>query len=496
MFNRSPTNKSVRQRVVEWWTGTRRIRVAVMGVKQAGKTVFITALDNYLEYLSLPPLSRRMAKEQLEALAGWRIRRFSLRKNTSTWRDFDAARYKAELAEMQKWPDVTLEPAVLTYEIDLVKEGEKSRHIFLEVLDIPGERVSDIVTMWGHTYVEWSETLFDVHSGTCSRDTLAFRQYVSEVDEALSHGDEQTAKVRICDSYRKFLAHQVWNYSPFLTPSEALLDANGKIVEILPSNDSEEEICSKLHDVTFAPLPTKALKNKGNRRIVRAFERAYKRYMEHVGIAGIVKWMSSVDQLYYLVDVLEILHTGGECWRGVNDQIELALASGFSRHRGSKIRGFLDLLSMSRNSVSKICAVATQVDRARLTEDNTKNIERLLELLFGTVFAGLPRKIDRKFIVCSAVVSTDKAEEGNGDTDVSGTAVIDGEVQHSWPTSPVPDQFDFNREYFWPKPDPVFALGRNMKSPEQYHLDEVVREILGITEEEVFDWKERGEGSK
>lgn len=494
MFNRSRTSKSVRQRVVEWWTGTRRIRVAVMGAKQAGKTVFITALDNYLEYLSIPPLNGRMAKEQLGVLAGWRIQRFTLRKNTSTWRDFDAARHKAELAEVRKWPDVTLEPAVLAYEIDLVKEGEKSRRIFLEVLDIPGERVSDIATMWGHAYAEWSETLFDVHSGTCSRDTLAFRQYVQEVDEALSHGDEQTAKVQICDSYRKFLAHQVWNYSPFLTPSEALLDANGKIVEILPSDDSEEGICSKLHDVTFAPLPTKALKDKRNRRIVRAFERAYKRYMEHAGIAGIVKWMSSVDQLYYLVDVLEILHTGGECWRGVNDQINLALTAGFFRRRGAKMRGFLDLLS--RNSMSKICAVATQVDRARLTEDNTKNIERLLKLLFGTAFAGLPRKTDRKFIVCAAVVSTDKAEEGNGDTDVSGTAVIDGEIRHSWPTSLVPDSFDFDKAYFWPRPNPVFSLGRNVKSPEQYRLDEVVREIFGITEEEVFDWREREEASK
>lgn len=102
MFNRSRINKSVRQRVVEWWTGIRRIRVAVMGAKQAGKTVFITALDNYLEYLSIPPLNGRMAKEQLGALAGWRIQRFALRKNTSTWRDFDAARHKAELAEVRK----------------------------------------------------------------------------------------------------------------------------------------------------------------------------------------------------------------------------------------------------------------------------------------------------------------------------------------------------------------------------------------------------------
>lgn len=118
-----------------------------MGAKQADKTVFITALDTNLEYLSLPPLSSRMAKEQLGALAGWRIQRCSLRKNASTWRDFDAARHKAELAEVQKWPDATLESVVLAYEIDLVKEGEKSRRIFLEVLDIPGERVSDIATM-------------------------------------------------------------------------------------------------------------------------------------------------------------------------------------------------------------------------------------------------------------------------------------------------------------------------------------------------------------
>lgn len=227
--------------------------------------------------------------------------------------------------------------------------------------------------------------------------------------------------------------------------------------------------------------------------IVRDFERAYKRYMEYACIASIVKWMSSVDQLYYLVDVLELLHTGGECWRGVNDQIDLALTAGFFR-RWAKMRGFLDLLS--RNSISKICAVATQVDRVRLTEDNTKNIERLLELLLGTAFAGLPRQIERKFIVCSAVVSTDKAKEGSGDTDVSGTAVIDGKIRYSWPTSPVPDSFDFDKAYFWPRPNPVFSLGRNVKSPEQYRLDEVVREILGITEEEVFDWREREEASK
>ena len=126
--------------------GYRTVRVAVMGSKASGKTVFLTALANHLQDHRPTefPLGGRIVTWDKDAISGDTLHglpRFS----------YEAAR--AFLAKGE-WPAKTTATSILALRLLVEDKKGRQENVQLEVADIPGERIADFA-MKGRSYRAW-----------------------------------------------------------------------------------------------------------------------------------------------------------------------------------------------------------------------------------------------------------------------------------------------------------------------------------------------------
>lgn len=135
-------------------SGTERIRVAVVGAKGSGKTVLLTALRNYLRWLAT---ARRGADDQGKKMlaGGWEATKVEC-CGLKDWPEFDYGSIRNVLSQDECWPDETGKYWCMQMDI-AIRRDKKERKIQLQMLDIPGERFSDLGAMSGANYQEWCE---------------------------------------------------------------------------------------------------------------------------------------------------------------------------------------------------------------------------------------------------------------------------------------------------------------------------------------------------
>ena len=139
-------DKSIYSLVTQGLTGREHIRVAVIGTKGSGKTVFLTALTNHL---------RNHDKKRLD-LKGWSVTNLECDGgNTGGMPSFQYAKAREQLSRGE-WPDNTRSLSVVRLKLRLEKtvgKKTKRRTVILELLDLPGEWVADL-SMVGRSFRE------------------------------------------------------------------------------------------------------------------------------------------------------------------------------------------------------------------------------------------------------------------------------------------------------------------------------------------------------
>ena len=125
----------------------KRMRIVVLGSKNSGKTVFLTAVASNLlnhrkEHFRLNEWEANFEEGMLHGL-------------DKKIPDFPYLQYREGFAkDNPEWPEKTThEMRVLRLPLAFRKEGCKQRDLLIELLDLPGERIADL-TMAGKSYRE------------------------------------------------------------------------------------------------------------------------------------------------------------------------------------------------------------------------------------------------------------------------------------------------------------------------------------------------------
>ena len=391
------SNKSIYRSIWETISGEERVRVAVLGSKGSGKTVFLTSLANHL-------LNHDPARCPLN---GWTVTPADSDLAAGVASDgiplYPYADARKSLAE-GRWPRKTKDWSVLRLALRL-RNGKRRRDVKLEVLDLPGERVADF-PMLGRSYREWCEWMGHAFGGVFGSSD----PYKAYCEAAVS----ATELPELFAAYRRFLADEYAACSLSLTPSTVKLGRDA----VSRTGASAEEFLANIADVPigldaerqFVPLPPACFKSDAPcKKWLKPFERSYNAYRRAV-VAPIGDWLEDVNQLFYFVDILGLLQRGPDVYNAEKAFGAQALHM-FARPDSANplVRGLQWLLdTFLRTHIDGATIVATKADLV-LSEENRSRLKNLARRMFGTALQNLgldDRHAD--VISCAAVRTTDE----------------------------------------------------------------------------------------
>lgn len=383
--------------------GVRTVRIAVIGSKGSGKTVFLTALANHLQ----------AHNPKIFPLDGLRVRwdRGAVSGNTlDGLKLFDYGDAKSCLTRGE-WPRKTTEATLLALRLMLKDADDAQEEIQLEILDVPGERVADF-PMMGRNYEEWCGWMEDNLAGP-NGTSMAYRDYLRKVESA-GAGDEQA----LLRAYRDFLAHEYAHFKG-ITPSTVKLGLDGS-----QHGGSAENFRAEIEDAAigfterdgeaceFIPLPKTCFAGGSSfRALAGKYAKAYAGYSRRV-VEPMANWLGGAQKLFYLVDVLSLLQSGPEAWDTEKEYADAALTTlcpgrlGFARRVWRWATGVL-----WRTHINSVCVVATKSDLVFSTA-NRDNMVALAEEFLGATLDFIDPGVKTSILSCAAVCSTSEVLVG------------------------------------------------------------------------------------
>jgi len=455
-------NRTLTRMVGDVCKGRRRIRVVVLGSASCGKTVLMTSLACHLrnhdrEAFKLNDWEASWAEDLLPKLSA------------DDLPNFPDSEYRREFEKpIPEFPKKTLQMSMLRLPLEL-RKGSQEKAVLLELLDLPGERVTDLV-MAHKNYREWCEWMHKAF--VAERCSKSFCDYLEKAKRARSAEDLFVA-------YKEHLWSEYKQFSPWITPSIVKL-TNGSakgFLEGLANRPLGIDV-----DSQFVPLPIEAFDSKSPmRRFVKDFEDGYRVYRKKI-VDPIADWVSEADQLVYLVDVLNILKKGLTAYNA-----EFAFGSAviglFKRQKTRNLLGpvvdwFTDLF---KTELKGGYLVATKADIAYKIEGRN-NMCNLAEQILGKAIRGLGLDLppDGGYIHACAAVNT--VNVGSGVAKARQSSKTKDETDYSQPVVPErwPDGANWEEESmncWFEDTYPRFDMRQNA-APLQIGLDDLVRDIL------------------
>lgn len=450
------SNKSLVRSFCEVFTG-KRIRVAIIGSRRSGKTVFLTSLCSNLYY------------PNKNFCSGWLLRAEKTYESEHPFR-YDDAR---ELLAHGQWPKPTTDWSFLRIPITLTK-GKERKLFDLEFLDVPGERVADF-PMIGNDYAEWCKW-FDFEFGA------KFKDYAKRLFSCKSKEDA-------FQTYRDFLANEFADHALSLTPSVVLLDENGRgLGENGRPKTVKEAILGVDAEHQFIPLPPSFLKpledfdEVERKKWVKEFSINYSHYKKRI-VAPLARRIRGANVLLYLVDVIGLLQRGADAYSSELKFGEAALEKFVRKERRNPV-----LRALKRTwdffldtKADRFGLIATQSDRVGRFENRDK-LKTLLREMFKHQLGLFPL---HEVMSCASVVTADGFEDDESkvrifcespksENDKPGEYEI-SKVPRTWPKSsewkPGDDKYNF------PQTFPSFDLRVDMP-PRQLGLDLIFWDII------------------
>jgi len=418
---------------------TRTIRVAVVGGKKCGKTVFLTALENHLRNHRRGefPIGGRTVHWNRYAITGNQYCGLPL---------FDYVGATSSLKN-GAWPEKTADTSILAMRLLLEDASRTKREdVLLEVLDLPGERIADC-PMMGKSYKEWCQWREEVFAGP-NGTSPAYRDYLEKIVE-LGPEDEGA----LLNAYRDFVAYEYEHFTSDVTPSTVLLELNGTKHGGSPSEFRAEISCLPLgfkdkdgNVYEFIPLPVSCFdKTSPFYSLSKKFHRAYGKYVKRV-VRPMEQWLRGAQKMVYLVDILTLLQSGADAWDAEKKYADAAIGA-LCPHGGNLLSRTWRYLKnvFWRTQINAVYVVATKGDLVVSNADRT-NLKRLVDDLVGGILPFIAGGIKTSTFSCSAVCSTKEVVD-ELDPNVQGLQgmlkVADSEPPRyeleQWIPSPVPD---------------------------------------------------------
>ena len=204
----------------------RTVRLAVTGLRQSGKTVFITALVHHLlngqELPFFTPVKQKrlMGARLLPPYVG-----------DPPAFPFEESR-KALAADAPSWPSATRGLSSLRLELRVANTGFLARQFAdyrsqqVEIIDYPGEWLLDL-PMMEQSFEDWSEATIALARSPARRELAS--DWLSAVEEKSTHSGADRAAT-LAELYRRYLkSAQVAGFS-FLQPGRMTMPARWKVL--------------------------------------------------------------------------------------------------------------------------------------------------------------------------------------------------------------------------------------------------------------------------
>lgn len=461
--------------------------IAVTGLTQSGKTCLITSLINHLQR---PPRPEWLSN--------------GVETTSFEWTESDDGnagrrRYVLNRQKLQRgeFPEKSL--ATETFECLLkVKFGStakwwppgRKQTVSIQLTDLPGERMADLLVAKHRSFADWCKELctqleLDETLRRCGRSVLsAMARPQGELGE-----DRREWLAGLEARYRSFLANAIDENHPFITPSSALLDANGQYVpqESRASLKNVRDWLEKQAQLgapgwLLVPLPEELAKDK----IYEAISYAYQVYREEVVLPALRPLAESTD-LVVLVDIAQVLEKG-PAWCNANERMLETLAAfvhpgGWAR-RLARRAGRVATWGWVKPSIERLHFVATQADRVAV-KDRTK-LKGLLQDLVKQAAAGLDMD-GGVSVSCHAISAIDSTEVNPTDPRevVYKTLAEDNQPLQRVIPPELPEEFpgDWDAsDYRYPRPAPHVPQ-REANPPRSFGLDRLARHVLGFAED-------------
>lgn len=386
------------------------IRVAVCGLQNSGKTVFLTALADHL--LHHDP-DRTTETNRLFDLGDYAIGQsdvIDIHKPDESIGNFAYQKYRAAFGQ-NTWPEKTVGTSELVLDLSLEnyhrnltplriigRKWSRKRNVRIRFLDVPGERLADFL-MDGRSFEEWSDALL----GNSKLHRQHLDNYCEQTGRMPDGLDETCAENAILDAYRNTLNEAKRNWDRFVTPSSFRIPLDGK--------DGSPRL--GLADAEFAPMPAKL--RDLYPELTKKFTERYQRYRDTI-VRPISDWMRTADRALVLVDMFSCLNLGRQAYNGSIAETEAALDV---LSRGDLLDAvrffFIRGIPQSRVPRDQIRIVVTKMDLADpVGQDNMKSLARQM---FGKKIRSVTgfARPDDAILSCAAVV-TDEKREGGGET--------------------------------------------------------------------------------
>ena len=295
------------------WLDHKR-RIAVTGLAGSGKTVFLLSLLQHMEYF-------RHDRFPIVGGDDAAISEFREIKNNGKFAAFPRSRLRAGLMARQdiNWPAKTCDiyqyrcsfnynQLGLTTRMyntfrNLVKSASlMSERVEWDILDFPGERLSDSLAAKHQDFAEWSDELLEQFE-TSEHLQGEMQEYLDLLQKGGSPVDATIIAV-----YKKCLTRIVHKKYQLITPSTFMLDKDG--ARIFSAEDLENsgiDRVSGLAGAEFSPLPAEF--RNAEPLVAARFADNYGKYREEV-VLPLFNAINSCDTLLVLLDIPNILSGG------------------------------------------------------------------------------------------------------------------------------------------------------------------------------------------
>jgi predicted YcjX-like family ATPase len=357
----------------------RTLRLAVTGLRNSGKTVFITTVVHHLvEGRELPFLGA----VQEQRLLGARL----LSRAPGALPAFPFAAARAALAAPEpRWPEPTDALSALRLELRFAAKGAlrrrlgEHRSLQLEIIDYPGEWLLDLPLL-EQSYGTWSAAALDAALAP-PRAVLAadWRSFVASLDPARPANPGDAAKAAAL--YTEYLGR---------CQQEAGLSLLQPGRFTMPGELTGSQL------LEFCPLPP----GEAPRDSLQALmAERYRRYRDEVVKPFYRQHFSRFDRQIVLVDLLGTLNRGAGCFADMQKALETVLRS-FRYGPGGL------LARLFRPRIERLLFAVTKADH--VAHNQHPNLRLLLERMVAEA-AGHARfeGVRPAFIALAALKSTD-----------------------------------------------------------------------------------------